>query len=151
MGGDQPVRVIIVEDQALLAMELEYVLSEAGHIVVGCAMDMAEAVRLAAETRPDVALVDVNLRDGFSGPTIARQLIDAHGSIVVFLTANPEQIPEGFSGAIGVLTKPFDAPTIRAVVAFAGRFQREQVLTDRPARLRLAPWLLDPPPDIPRH
>ena len=80
MGGDQPVRVIIVEDQALLAMELEYVLSEAGHIVVGCAMDMAEAVRLAAETRPDVALVDVNLRDGFSGPTIARQLIDARWS-----------------------------------------------------------------------
>lgn len=132
-------------------MELEYVLSEAGHIVVGCAMDTDGAVRLAAEATPDVALVDINLRDGMSGPAIARKLIDAHGSIVVFLTANPEQIPEGFSGALGVLTKPFDAPTIRAVTAFAGRFHRERVLTDRPARLRLAPWLLDVPPDIPRH
>jgi DNA-binding response OmpR family regulator len=143
--------VIIVEDQALLAMELDYVLSEAGHIVVGCAMDSDEAVRIAAETRPDVALVDVNLRDGVSGPAVARQLIEAHGSIVVFLTANPEQIPEGFSGAIGVLTKPFDAPTIRAVVEFAGRFHRERSLSGRPARLRLAPWLLDPPADAPRH
>ena len=109
-------------------MELDYVLSEAGHIVVGCAMDSDEAVRLAAETRPDVALVDINLRDGVSGPAVARKLIEPHGSIVVFLTANPEQIPEGFSGAIGVLTKPFDAPTIRAVVEFAGRFHRERSL-----------------------
>lgn len=132
-------------------MELEYVLTEAGHIVVGCAMDAGEAERLAGETHPDVALVDINLRDGFRGPAVARRLIEAHGSVVVFLTANPEQIPEGFSGAIGVLTKPFDAPTVRAVVAFAGRFQRERVLVDRPARLRLAPWLLDPPPDLPRH
>lgn len=151
MGTDQPVRVIIVEDQALLAMELEYVLAEAGHDVTGCAMDAAEAARMAADRPPEVALVDVNLRDGFSGPAIARQLVEAHGAVVVFLTANPEQIPEGFSGAIGVLTKPFDAPTIRAVVEFAGRFHRERTLTDRPARLRLAPWLLDPPPDIPRH
>ena len=151
MGPDQAVRVLVVEDQALLAMELDYVLRESGHEVVGCAMDASEALALAAEARPDVALVDVNLRDGLSGPEIARKLIQEHEVVVVFLTANPEQIPEGFSGAIGVVTKPFDAQTLREVVAFASRFGRERVVGDRPLRLRLAPWLLDPPPDLPKH
>ena len=151
MGLNHPIRVLVVEDQALLAMELDFVLRESGHEVVGCAMDAAEALALAEETRPDVALVDINLRDGLSGPDIARRLIQDHGAVVVFLTANPEQIPEGFSGAIGVVVKPFDAQTLREVVAFAGRFGRERVVGDRPPRLRLAPWLLDPPPDLPRH
>lgn len=132
-------------------MELEHVLTEAGHVVIGCAMDTADAVSLAASSPPDVALVDVNLRDGATGPVVARALIAAHQSVVVFLTANPEQIPDGFSGAIGVLTKPFDDQTIRAVVAFAGRFRQEKATDHPPGRLRLAPWLLDVPTHLPRH
>lgn len=151
MGTDRPVRVLIVEDQAILAMELEYVLGEAGHVVVGCAMDAPEAGDLADRERPEVALVDINLRDGLSGPGVARRLVEAHGAAVVFLTANPEQIPEGFSGAIGALVKPFDAQTILSVVEFAALFQRERVLGQTPHRLRLAPWLRDPPADLPRH
>lgn len=132
-------------------MELEHVLAEAGHVVIGCAMDTADAISLAASSPPDVALVDVNLRDGATGPDVARALIAAHQSVVVFLTANPEQIPDGFSGAIGVLTKPFDDKTIRAVVAFAGRFRQEKATDHPPGRLRLAPWLLDVPTHLPRH
>ena len=151
MYPDQSVRVLVVEDQALLAMELDYVLRESGHEVVGCAMDAIEALAIAGEARPEVALVDVNLRDGLSGPEIAQRLIQDHGVVAVFLTANPEQIPEGFSGAIGVVVKPFDAQTLREVVDFAGRFGRERVIGDRPLRLRLAPWLLVPSTDLPKH
>lgn len=150
MGPDKAVSVLIVEDQALLAMELDYVLRESGYAVVGCAMDAAEAIKLATETRPDVALVDVNLRDGRSGPDVARRLIEDCDATVVFLTANPEQIPDGFSGAIGVVIKPFDAQTLRDVVEFAGRFGRERVLADRPSKLRLAPWLAKAAFDQPR-
>ncbi len=150
-GLAQSLRVLVVEDQAILAMELEHVLTEGGHVVVGCAMDRAEALSLADASPPDVALVDINLRDGPTGPDVARALIAAHQSVVVFLTANPEQIPDGFSGAIGALTKPFDDQTIRAVVAFAGRFRQERATDHPPSRLRLAPWLRDPPAHLPRH
>ena len=150
-GVAQPLRILIVEDQAILAMELEHVLTDAGHVVVGCAMDQVEALSLAEHSPPDVALVDVNLRDGPTGPDVARALVAAHQSVVVFLTANPEQIPEGFAGALGAVSKPFDEQTIRAVVGFARQFIHHRTVGEPPRRFRLAPWLSTPPDDIAPH
>lgn len=138
-------RVLIVEDQALLAMELEMVISESGCEVVGCAMDTAGALGLAEQHRPDLALVDINLLDGMTGPDIARRLIEDYGSAVVFLTANPEQIPDGFAGALGAVSKPFDETTIRSVAAFAHRFIRHGALGEPPRRFSPAPWLATTP------
>jgi two-component system, response regulator PdtaR len=142
---------MIVEDQALLAMELELVLGESGCDVVGCAMDKRSAFAVADRERPDLALVDVNLLDGMTGPQIAQQLVSEYGAAVVFLTANPEQIPEGFSGALGAVSKPFDEQTIRAVVDFARQFILHRTVGDAPRRFRLAPWLTTPPDDIAPH
>ena len=144
-------RVMIVEDQAILAMELELVLADCGCDVVGCAMDRAGAFAIADRERPDLALIDVNLLDGLTGPQIAQRLVSEYGSAVVFLTANPEQIPEGFAGALGAVCKPFDEQTIRGVVAFARQFIVHKTLGDAPRRFRLAPWLTTPPPDIAPH
>lgn len=142
---------MIVEDQAILAMELELVLGDCGCDVVGCAMDTASAFAIAARERPDFALIDVNLRDGLTGPQIAQKLVSDYGTAVVFLTANPEQIPEGFAGALGAVTKPFDEQTIRAVVSFARGFVVDHVVGEPPRRFRLAPWLTTPPADIAPH
>lgn len=142
---------MIVEDQALLAMELELVLGESGCDVVGCTMDKRSAFAVADRERPDLALVDVNLLDGMTGPQIAQQLVSEYGAAVVFLTANPEQIPEGFSGALGAVSKPFDEQTIRAVVDFARQFILHRTVGDAPRRFRLAPWLTTPPDDIAPH
>lgn len=142
---------MIVEDQALLAMELELVLGEAGCDVVGCAMDKASAFIVADRERPDLALIDVNLLDGMTGPQIAQQLVSEYGAAVIFLTANPEQIPEGFSGALGAVSKPFDEHTIRAVVDFARQFILHRTIGEAPRRFRLAPWLTTPPADIAPH
>lgn len=142
---------MIVEDQAILAMELELVLADCGCDVVGCAMDTVGALTIAERERPDLALVDVNLLDGLTGPQIAQRLVAEHGAAVVFLTANPEQIPEGFAGALGAVCKPFDEQTIRGVVAFARQFIVHKTLGDAPRRFRLAPWLTTPPPDIAPH
>lgn len=144
-------RVLIVEDQAILAMELECVLSDAGCDVVGCAMDAPTAMEIARRTQPDLALVDLNLIDGRTGPDLAARLVRDHGAAVVFLTANPEQIPDGFAGALGALTKPFDDATIQAVLAFASLFIRHREIGEPPRRFRLAPWLLRPPPDVAPH
>jgi DNA-binding response OmpR family regulator len=144
-------KVMIVEDQAILAMELELVLSDLGCDVVGSAMDRAGAFALAERERPSLALVDVNLLDGLTGPQIAQRLVAEHGTAVVFLTANPEQIPEGFAGALGAVCKPFDSQTISAVVAFARQFIIHRTVGEAPRRFRLAPWLTTPPADIATH
>jgi CheY-like chemotaxis protein len=141
-------RVLIVEDQALLAMELELVLSESGCNVVGCAMDTAGALAIAEQDRPELALVDINLLDGMTGPDIARRLIKDHGTAVVFLTANPEQIPDGFAGALGAVSKPFDETTILGVVAFARQFIRHGAFAETPRRFSPAPWLTTVPNGI---
>ncbi|MGE0725779.1 MAG: response regulator, partial [Alphaproteobacteria bacterium] len=60
-------RILIVEDEILVAMELEYILREAGHDVAGIAADTSSVGRLAAPDI-DLALVDLNLRDGVTGP-----------------------------------------------------------------------------------
>lgn len=132
-------------------MELELVLAEAGCDVVGAAMDSRSALAIAERERPDLALVDVNLLDGFTGPQIAQALVSRHGAAVVFLTANPEQIPEGFAGALGAVSKPFDEHTIRAVVDFARQFIENRTVGEPPRRFRLAPWLTTPPDGIAPH
>lgn len=144
-------RVMIVEDQALLAMELELVLGESGCDVVGCAMDQAGAFIIADRENPDLALIDINLLDGMTGPRIAQRLVGDYGAAVVFLTANPEQIPEGFAGALGAVSKPFDEQTIRAVVDFARQFIHHRTVGEPPRRFRLAPWLTTPPDEIAPH
>jgi DNA-binding NarL/FixJ family response regulator len=142
---------MIVEDQALLAMELELVLGESGCDVVGSAMDKAGALEIAERERPELALIDVNLLDGLTGPQIAERVVSEFGCAVVFLTANPEQIPEGFAGALGAVSKPFDEATIRAVVDFARQFIQHRTVGEAPRRFRLAPWLTTPPADIAPH
>jgi len=142
---------MIVEDQALLAMELELVLGESGCDVVGCAMDKAGAFAIAERERPDLALIAFNLLDGLTGRQIAQRVVSEFGCAVVFLTANPEQIPEGFAGALGAVSKPFDEGTIQAVVVFARQFIQHRTLGEAPRRFRLAPWLTTPPADIAPH
>ena len=85
MTGPPDLRVMIVEDQALLAMELELVLADCGCDVVGCAMDKASAFAIADRERPELALIDVNLLDGMTGPQIAQRLVaDSGAAVMVF-------------------------------------------------------------------
>jgi len=149
--GEPDLRVMIVEDQALLAMELELVLGDSGCDVVGCAMDTDSALAIAEREKPDLALIDMNLLDGMTGPEIARRMVSEHGAACVFLTANPEQIPDGFAGALGVVSKPFDESTIRAVVAFARQFIQHRIVGEPPRRFVPAPWLIRSPADIAPH
>ena len=92
-------RILIVEDQAILGMELEFVLEQAGHDVVGVAFDSRQALALAVETRPDLAVVDINLKDGRTGISVAQKMALELGVTVLFATAEPELIPEQFAGA----------------------------------------------------
>lgn len=109
--------VLIVEDEILVALNLKAMLRERGFETVGIAADAETALRMGEE-RPEIALIDVNLRDGKTGPGIGNALADRHGTSVMFVTANPGCLKDGVPGAVGVVGKPYDDETIAAVLAF---------------------------------
>ncbi len=100
-----PTKVLIVEDEVLIAMETEAIIEDLGHVPVGIAATAREALVLAAAETPDLALVDVNLADGPTGPEVGEQLAQ-QGVAVVFITANPRMLQRRIENAIGVLDKP---------------------------------------------
>src|SRR3954467_355572 len=83
-AGAKPMRILIVEDEAIIAMMLADCLQDGGHEIIGPATTNAEAVALCEETLPDLTLLDVNLRDGSNGVTLARVLFDRWGLPVIF-------------------------------------------------------------------
>jgi CheY-like chemotaxis protein len=82
-----PARILIVEDEAIVALDLCARLEARGHVVAGVAASAAEALTLARSTRPELALVDIRLRDGDDGIDVAEALARDQGTAVVFLTA----------------------------------------------------------------
>lgn len=110
-------KILIVEDEFVVAMHIEAILEDYGHRSVGIAPDLETAMRLADE-QPDLALVDINLRDGETGPIIAQRLRD-QDIAVLFVTANPRMLESAPPAAIGVLTKPCDEALIVAAVDYA--------------------------------
>jgi DNA-binding NarL/FixJ family response regulator len=117
MGGGQGAKVLIVEDEYLVALELEDIVTEAGYDVIGIMPDRESVLRL--EHAPQVALVDLNLRDGPSGPSIAQLLAERYGTVIVYVTANPAQIGAPAPTAIGIVQKPFSHHAIVAAIACA--------------------------------
>ena len=110
-------KVLIVEDEFLVALQLEDILCDGGHAVLGTVLDMESCIML--EEGPDVALVDLNLRDGLTGPEIARQLALRFGARVIYVTANPGQIDVPAPTAIGFVQKPFTRGSILGAVEYA--------------------------------
>ena len=129
-------KILIVEDEMLVAFEMEAVLHDLGHHVVGIAPDFDTALSLADQPI-DLALVDLNLRDGLTGPEIGSRLCARDGVAVLFVTANPRILGDGIAGAVGVLTKPTDPPSVRAAVDYALRVGAGEHAGDPPAGLRL--------------
>lgn len=127
-------RFLIVEDEIIVATEIEYVISELGHEPIGIASTLKGALALAERT--DIALVDLNLCDGPTGMTIGRELAEKFGVTVVFMTANPAQLGDGVPGTIGVVAKPVTDEDLREVVEFAVA-RRATTKAKLPRRLRL--------------
>lgn len=97
---------MIVEDEALLALELELEVEAGGHLVVGTAASRKAAFDIIEQSRPEFAFVDVHLADGPTGIEIGRHLAERQVPFV-FVTGNVKRIPENFVGAIGAIEKPY--------------------------------------------
>lgn len=125
-----PVRVLIVEDEAVIALDLESLLRSWGYAVVGIAPTGAHALRLADAHRPQIALLDIRLRGGMDGIDTASALQAEHGMPLVFLTAYADRLTLQRAGGlrpVGYLLKPIDQPLLRATLELA----RQRYLMDR--------------------
>ncbi len=120
MSSTAPLRILIVEDEILIGLELESLLQDLGHEVVGVAATSADAISLSEAQHPDLAFVDIHLADGPTGVDVARRLADI-GVTVLFMTANAKRIPDDCAGAQGVIAKPYTERGVRQALAFVTR------------------------------
>ncbi|MGF7202879.1 DNA-binding response OmpR family regulator [Sphingobium olei] len=114
---------MIVEDEIFVALEIEQIVEDAGFTVQAIAADRDAALADAHDC--DIALVDLNLRDGPTGPQIGMELSARHGVRVIYVTANPAQIGGASVAALGVITKPFRPHSIAAALLLAAEEEPE--------------------------
>jgi CheY-like chemotaxis protein len=140
VGRDRALNVLIVEDEVLLATELQFLVQEAGCRDVGLATTSDEAVTLARALTPDLALVDIHLQDGPTGVEAARAIADDCGAVVLFMTANVGRVPEDFAGTCGVIGKPYSDQAVKMALSYLGACVREgRAPGPPPPGLRLSP------------
>ena len=130
-------RILIIEDEALVAMELRFVLEDLGHEVVGTAADARTARNLVKEMEVDLALVDIHLSDGPTGVELGRALAQEDGVTVLYMTANPGMVRDGVAGTIGVLSKPADERAVQTAVDYALRRRKGEPVEYAPLELQL--------------
>ncbi|NJC41428.1 DNA-binding response OmpR family regulator [Brevundimonas alba] len=130
-------RILIIEDEALVAMELRFVLEDLGHDVVATVADARSAREVVQETDVDLALVDIHLSDGPTGVALGRELGQDLGVSVLFMTANPGMVRGGVAGTIGVLSKPTDEAAVQKAVDYALRRRQGQPVLYAPPELQL--------------
>ena len=111
-------RVLIIEDEPIIALDLQQLVEAAGHEVVGIASTEDEAVAIAAAERPSLVLADVNLGAGGDGTSAVARILRTHQAPVIFVTAYPERLLTGQDlEPAFIITKPFE-PTTLAVATY---------------------------------
>jgi CheY-like chemotaxis protein len=111
-------RVLIIEDEPIIALDIQELVERCGHSVVGIAATEAEAVAIAEAERPGLVLADINLGAGGDGASAVARILQHLTAPVIFVTAYPERLLTGEAVEPAfVITKPFD-PTTLAVATF---------------------------------
>jgi DNA-directed RNA polymerase specialized sigma24 family protein/CheY-like chemotaxis protein len=119
--SNQPsTRVLIIEDEPIISLDLQSIVREMGHSVSAIATTRDEAVRAARKTEPGLVLADIKLADGSSGIDAVRQILSEVQVPIVFITAYPERLLTGERPEPTFLvTKPFVPETVRVAVSQA--------------------------------
>ena len=113
-------RVLICEDEPLIALDLEAMVYDAGHQPVGPARTYSEALELAETSRPSVAIIDLNLADGVTGANVARALSE-RGTRIIVLSGVTDVLP-ALAGIPHVfIQKPVNPDAVVAILEIEGR------------------------------
>jgi DNA-directed RNA polymerase specialized sigma24 family protein len=112
--------VLIIEDEPMIAMDLETLVESLGHDVTGVARTHTEAVEAVAQRAPGLVLADIQLADGSSGLDAVNEILSSLQVPVIFITAYPERLLTGERPEPAFLiTKPFETDTVKAVISQA--------------------------------
>ena len=125
MAAEIATDVLIIEDETFIAMDLESLVRNLGHNVIGVARTHSDAVALAKNKKPGLILADIQLADGSSGLDAVNELLRVFEVPVVFITAYPERFLTGERPEPAFLiSKPFQPAMVSAVASQALFFQR---------------------------
>jgi CheY-like chemotaxis protein len=121
-------RVMIIEDEPIIAMDIETIVRDLGHDVTGVAVTRDEAVALAMEDRPGLVLADIQLADDSSGIDAVKDILAEFSVPVIFITAFPERLLTGERPEpTFLITKPFQRSTVKAAISQALFFDQATV------------------------
>jgi DNA-directed RNA polymerase specialized sigma24 family protein len=113
-------KILIIEDEPVIAIELEAIVTEIGHLVCGVAATRGEAVALVERVEPGLILADIQLADGSSGIDAAHEILQRIQTPLIFITAYPERLLTGDRvEPTFIITKPFKPEMIKAMVSQA--------------------------------
>ncbi len=118
--------VLIIEDEALIAQDIEFIARDLGHRIIGVARTHQEAVELAKRQRPGLILADIQLADGSSGLNAVNEILQSFDAPVIFITAFPERLLTGERPEPAFLiSKPYKGDTVKATISQALFFERK--------------------------
>lgn len=122
--------IMVIEDEAIIALHIKKIVTELGHNVTGVARKHKDAVKLAAKQRPDLILSDIQLADGSSGVEAVNEILAEAGDIpVIFITAFPERLLTGDRPEPAFLiTKPYTEDQVRSAVSQAMFFSSSEII-----------------------
>ena len=132
-------RVLIVEDEALIAWMLADSLEGAGHEVIGPAATMAEALALCEveAPTPELAVLDIDLRDGSNGVNVARALFNRGRVLSIFASGRTVEARQARGFALGLIRKPYGVDTVLRSVELARDVRSGRTPRHVPAGLEL--------------
>lgn len=112
--------ILIIEDDAIIALNNAEIVREMGHKVIGTAARQSEALALARQTSPDLILADIQLAEGDNGITAVQEILRGSKAPVIFVTGFPERLLTGKTlEPAFVITKPFEPDTLKTAIAHA--------------------------------
>ena len=112
--------VLIIEDEPVIAADIEALVTEIGHTVVDIAATRTEAVDAVARKTPGLVLADIQLADGSSGIDAVKDILARHDVPVIFITAFPERLLTGERPEpTFLITQPFQPETVKAAIGQA--------------------------------
>lgn len=118
--------IMVIEDEPLIAMDIEQMVESLGHRVVGTARTHKEATALFQQTKPKMVLADIQLADGSSGIDAVNEILAMSTVPVIFITAFPERLLTGERPEPAFLvTKPFNPDMVKALISQALFFDRQ--------------------------
>ena len=112
--------VLIIEDEPIIAMDIEMIVRDMGHDVTGVAVTHAEALQMVQARRPSLVLADIQLADDSSGIDAVKDILSQFSVPVIFITAFPERLLTGERPEpTFLITKPFQRATVKAAISQA--------------------------------